>query len=112
MPCWRKEPILSLKLNLMKPWLISSKSAGSSPMPTAIASTSSTTTATKHNATKVLKNNEYQWDLFVLNSDVDINLEYTKQSNNMTKTMIVVSILLLLAVFGFIYIKNKDNISL
>ena len=70
------------------------------------------TKATKHNATKVLKNNEYQWDLFVLNSDVDINLEYTKQSNNMTKTMIVVSILLLLAVFGFIYIKNKDNISL
>ena len=46
-----------------------------------------------------------------LGDDVDINLEYTKQSNNMTKTMIVVSILLLLAVFGFIYIKNKDNIS-
>lgn len=70
------------------------------------------TKATKHNATKVINNYEYQWDLFVLNSNVDINLEYTKQSKNITGIAMIVSMLLLLAVFGFIYIKSKNDISL
>lgn len=68
--------------------------------------------AIKHNATRILQDNEYQWDLFVLNSDVDINLEYTKPSNNITEIMISISMLLLLIVLVFIYIKNKDNVLL
>lgn len=67
--------------------------------------------ATKHNATKVISESEYQWDLFALNTDVDINLEYSKPSQNIAGLLVISSLFLLLVLLGLIYIKHKEDIS-
>ncbi len=63
--------------------------------------------ATKHNATKVLDNNTYYWDLFS-EQPVEISLEYTKY--DFSAVGIVGSLIIILTLLVFIYNKSKNDV--
>ena len=63
--------------------------------------------ATKHNATKVISDTEYYWDLAGENQPVEIILEYEKF--DFATLGIIVSVIIALGILGFIFNKAKGG---
>ena len=63
--------------------------------------------ATKHNATKVISDTEYYWDLAVENQPVKIMLEYEKF--DMGTLGMIISVLVVLAILGIVFNNAKNG---
>ncbi len=62
----------------------------------------------KNNATNI-NNNEYQWDLFKLNDDVDIYLEYNSLSKTFGVKVTIATLLLVLILLFLVYKKSSED---
>ena len=67
--------------------------------------------AKKHNADNVL-NNTYEWNLYRENPIVEINLEYEKWNGNSGLIIMFVSLIVLVAFLGIIFVKSQNDIGM
>lgn len=68
--------------------------------------------AKKHNATSVLPNNTYEWDLFTENPNLDIYIEYDKGNGGMGIILIFLFLIIGFIAIGYMYLKSVNDVSI